>query len=206
MRLLPGRGPSCPLALTADEQGAISCWSREAAAAAADGGASPPSAWALRCSAPALGEGGHAAGGYGLAEWGRDGASFFHSRPSGEVEGFGLDPGGLRPLWRGVPAPDDEAAAVLLRPPAGGRARTGGRPASYSARLGLLAASTGAAVALWDPRVGGNAAAPPPEAGLPRWAFGSSTLPSSTGQATIGSTTLPSSTRQALVRVEPVMR
>jgi hypothetical protein len=58
-----------------------------------------------------------------------------------------------------VPAPDDEAAAVLLRPPAGGRARTGGRPASYSARLGLLAASTGAAVALWDPRVGGNAAA-----------------------------------------------
>ena len=159
VRLLPGRGASCPLALTADEQGAISCWSREAAAAAAHGGASPPPAWVLRCSAPALGGGGEAAGGYGLSQWGCDGASFFHSRPSGEVEGFGLDPGGMRPLWRGVPAPDDEAAAVLLRLPAGGRARTGGRPASYSARLGLLAASTGAAVALWDPRVGGNASA-----------------------------------------------
>ena len=154
VRLLPGRGASSPLALTADEQGAISCWSREAAAAAHG-----PSVWALSSSAPALGEGGHAAGGYGLAEWGCDDASFFHSRPSGEVEGFGLDTGGMRPLWRGVPAPDDEAAVALLRPPAGGRARTGGRPASYSARLGLLAASTGAAVSLWDPRVGGNATA-----------------------------------------------
>ena len=48
---------------------------------------------------------------------------------------------------------------MLLRLPAGGRACTGGRPASYSARLGLLAASTGSAVALWDPRLGGNAAA-----------------------------------------------
>jgi len=48
---------------------------------------------------------------------------------------------------------------VLLRLPAGGRACTAGRPASYSARLGLLAASTGSAVALWDPRLGGNAAA-----------------------------------------------
>ena len=65
----------------------------------------------------------------------------------------------MRPLWRGVPAPDDEPAAVLLRLPAGGRACTAGRHASYSARLGLLAASTGSAVALWDPRLGGNAAA-----------------------------------------------
>lgn len=48
---------------------------------------------------------------------------------------------------------------MLLRLPAGGRACPGARPASYSARLGLLAASTGPAVSLWDPRVCGNAAA-----------------------------------------------
>ena len=147
VRLLDGRGP---VALAADESGALFCcanWSLEAAGGAHREG------WEELRSWPSLGE---RAGSYGLAGW-RDGA-FFHARPAaGEVVGFDAHAG--EACWRGALASDDEALALAALEGGGARAQRSSRVASYAEELSLVAASTGAVVSLWDPRTGGGGAA-----------------------------------------------
>jgi hypothetical protein len=143
VRLLPCEGP---VAVASDDRGAVSCWRQP----------EEEGRWSLVAERLSLAEQ-PPGGGYGLAAW--SDASFFHSRPTGEVEGWGLHGAGLRAQWRGAPTPEDEAAAALLRPPAAAANRPrAARLASFEPRLGLLAAATGPAVALWDPRAGGGAA------------------------------------------------
>lgn len=146
VRVLDGRGP---VALAADESGAIFCcanWALEAPSAHREG-------WEELRSWPSLGE---RAGSYGLATW-RDGA-FFHARPAaGEVVGFDAHVG--EACWRGALASDDEALALAgLESGTSAKAPRSSRVASYAEALSLVAASTGAVVSLWDPRTGGGAA------------------------------------------------